>query len=123
MGQEPTGYDEALAGALDESEESDGLRGRLADGTATDEDRVQARHSLDGPARRRFELAHPVQPQARDLEVEAEEVECPIEDLGSAKRWKPHAKALRERLRAAAEGAPAEQPTVVTLRVRLTPND
>jgi hypothetical protein len=122
MSQEPTGYDEALAEALDDDEESEDLRERLADGTATDEDRVQARHRLDGPARRRFELAHPIQPQARELEVEAEEVECPVEDLGGAKRFKPHAEALRERLQAAAEDAPAERPTVVTLRVRLTPN-
>jgi hypothetical protein len=34
MSQEPTGYDEALAEALDDDEEAEGLCERLADGTA-----------------------------------------------------------------------------------------
>ena len=121
MTQEATAYDQSLAQAFDDSEESEGLRQRLAAGTATDEDRADARGRLDDAARRRFELAHPIQPPARDHEVEAEEIECSIDDLASAKTWKPHAQALRERLRTAATDAPPERSTVVTLRVRLTP--
>jgi hypothetical protein len=121
VSQEPTSYDRSLAQALDEVDDSDGLRERLENGTASDEDRAQARGRLDDTRRRRFELAHPIQPQARDLEIEAEEIGLPIEDLTTAKAWKPHGEALRERLRAAAEDANSEQPLVVALRIRLTP--
>jgi hypothetical protein len=120
---EPTSYDQSLAQALDDGEESEGLRERLEAGTATDEDRADARGRLDETTRRRFELAHPIPPQAQDLEVDAEEIECPLDDLAAAKSWKPHGEAVRERLRAAIEDAPAEQPTVVTVRVRVVPGE
>jgi hypothetical protein len=120
---EPTSYDQSLAEALDDGDESAGLRERLEAGTATDEDRADARGRLDETTRRRFELAHPIPPQAQDLEVEAEELECAIDDLAGSKSWKPHGEAVRERLRAAIEDVPDEQPTVVTVRIRLVPGE
>ena len=117
--REPNAYDQALAQALDESDEAVDVRERLLSGAASDADRQHARASLDDTARRRFELAHPLQPRPEDLEVEAEEIELPIGDLASAKGWKDHGSSIRELLSQAAQDAEGAA-VVVQLRVRLT---
>jgi hypothetical protein len=104
-------YDEALAEALGD-EEGD-LGKRLLSGEADDDDRRQAREQLEPLALRRFELAHPIVPREKAIEVDAGEVEFTAGDLD--------AKAIRAHV----EEALAEhdgREVVVRLAVRVTPS-
>lgn len=68
-------YDEALADALGDSDDTAELAERLRGGLADAADRRAAREQLDNAALHRFELAHPSPPPETAVELELGEVE------------------------------------------------